>query len=52
MVNTNENNAIKKLFCEKIKPCIDNTKLVVKVKSVKLVKRGQSEGETKWKGWA
>ncbi len=47
MINTNENNARKKLFCEKIKPCIDNTKLVVRVKSVKLVKRSQSEGKTK-----
>jgi len=50
MVYTNENNAKYKLFCEKVKPCIDKTKLVVKANSVKLVKRGQSDGETKWKG--
>jgi len=50
MVYTNENNAKYKLFCEIVKPCIDKTKVVVRSKSVKLVKRGHSEGETRWKG--
>ena len=33
-------------------PCIVNTPDVVKVNKLILEKRGQGEGETKWKGWA
>ena len=40
------------MFCDNENPCIDNTRLVVSVKSEKQVKRGQGEGETKWKGCA
>ena len=32
-------------------PCILKTKEVVKFNKQKLVKIGQGEGETKWKGW-
>lgn len=40
------------MFCDNENPCIDSTRLVVSVKSEKQVKRGQGEGETKWKGCA
>lgn len=48
----NDKSARYKLFCAIAKPCIVNTKLVVRVKSVKHVNRGQGDGETKWKGCA
>jgi len=43
---------IKKKFVINSKPCIDNTAEVVKVNKFRLVKSGQGEGETRWKGWA
>lgn len=34
------------------KPCIDNTPVVVRLNNIPLVKSGQGEGLTKWKGCA
>ena len=50
--NINVNSARYKLFCDKVNPCIVDTRLVVRAKSVKHVKRGQGDGDTKWKGCA
>ena len=50
--NIKLNKAIDKKCSALSKPCIVNTPTLVKVKSDTHVKRGQGEGETRWKGWA
>ena len=49
--NTTINKAKNNTLYELLKLCIDNAPLRVKLNRLKLVQKGQGEGDTKWKGW-